>query len=429
MLILHLSDIHFRHPRCNTEADPELHFRNAMTRDIRDMAREHGDVQAILVTGDIAFQGKPEEYEAAQKWFNEVARAAGCRQERIYVVPGNHDVDRSVSRDQVSVKNAQEAILIKEAISDRERELARQLGNLETAELLYRPLQAYNDFAVRYGCNIYPAQPFWSAPLKIDHQTVLHLRGLNSTMLSGARNDVKGQELMLGMSQCSLPMQPGSINLILSHHPPDWLADCDEVGSRLLGHPNILLFGHKHQQKVDRHVHGPMVFSAGSVNPDRVETGWMPAYNLIEMTVDGEDEERDLRITVWQRTWQDNPTAFVSKEDANANPRTPYFEHVIKVRGYPEISEESITPREEDPSNLVEEPMTVQSVSERNILLRFWDLKGNSRHEIMVALELIDPKTPVRDETREYSQALASIDTDRYERLEKLVQEREEAGG
>ncbi len=91
MLLLHLSDIHFKYPQCAGNSDPELMFRDAMLQDISAEGKKHGDVDAILVTGDIANRGHPEEYKAARSWFMEVANAAGCREERIYVVPGNHE--------------------------------------------------------------------------------------------------------------------------------------------------------------------------------------------------------------------------------------------------------------------------------------------------------------------------------------------------
>ena len=65
MLLVHISDIHFRHPYCNTEMDPDRPYRTRLIQDARDFAQKLGTVvDAILVGGDIAFRGTPEEYAA-----------------------------------------------------------------------------------------------------------------------------------------------------------------------------------------------------------------------------------------------------------------------------------------------------------------------------------------------------------------------------
>ena len=59
MLLLHISDIHFRTPDClNPDLDPEKPIRTMMVRDARNRRQILGDVDAILVGGDIAFKGE-----------------------------------------------------------------------------------------------------------------------------------------------------------------------------------------------------------------------------------------------------------------------------------------------------------------------------------------------------------------------------------
>ena len=96
IVIVHLSDIHFRHPICATNRDPDKPFRTRLIQDARQRVQAIGHVDAILVGGDIAFAGKPEEYAVALSWLYELADACGCRHTRIYVVPGNHDIDRDI---------------------------------------------------------------------------------------------------------------------------------------------------------------------------------------------------------------------------------------------------------------------------------------------------------------------------------------------
>ena len=111
MLIVHLSDIHFHHPICATDRDPDKPFRTRLVQDARQRTETLGPIDAILVGGDIAFAGKPEEYAVARAWLYELADACRCRHERIYVIPGNHDIDRDIIIHNLSVQNAQQAIM------------------------------------------------------------------------------------------------------------------------------------------------------------------------------------------------------------------------------------------------------------------------------------------------------------------------------
>ncbi len=49
----------------------------------------------VIITGDLAYSGKPEEYKAVHNFCDELLKASKLAQDRLYFVPGNHDVDRS----------------------------------------------------------------------------------------------------------------------------------------------------------------------------------------------------------------------------------------------------------------------------------------------------------------------------------------------
>src|SRR5215208_684358 len=110
MLLLSIADIHFQYPICNTQMDPDRPFRTMLIKDAGTLTKKLGAVDAILVCGDIAFAGLKEEYEAALEWLTELSEACQCSLDRVFVVPGNHDVDRNVIRGSASVRNVQAAI-------------------------------------------------------------------------------------------------------------------------------------------------------------------------------------------------------------------------------------------------------------------------------------------------------------------------------
>ena len=94
--LLHFSDIHFKSPECNNlDTDPNTSIRDKLSLDIQQRCSlDDKNVDAILITGDIAFAGKQEEYDTASNWIDQLCEETGCKKEDVYVVPGNHDVDR-----------------------------------------------------------------------------------------------------------------------------------------------------------------------------------------------------------------------------------------------------------------------------------------------------------------------------------------------
>src|SRR5262245_5137561 len=97
MLLLHLSDIHFKHNEIGQPDDPNRALRNDMVQDVRKMRGQLGiAADGVLISGDVAFAGKASEYEFAYKWLEtELCPSAGCQIENVFIVPGNHDVDRT----------------------------------------------------------------------------------------------------------------------------------------------------------------------------------------------------------------------------------------------------------------------------------------------------------------------------------------------
>jgi Calcineurin-like phosphoesterase len=235
---------------------PRRPFRTRLVQDARARSAHLGPVAAILVSGDIAYKGLKEEYDAAYVWLVELAGACGCPLERIYVIPGNHDVNRVEARDNQSVRNVHRAIA-GAAPDQRERELHEQFRHPETGRALMEPIAEYNKFAARFICQVYtPDKLFWHQDLPLDDHTTLRSYGLTSTLLPGAGglNDTK-LSLYLSPLQTVLDPVDGVVNLVMCHHPPDWLMDQDAVEDAVCGRAMLQFFGHKHRLRIDTDPH------------------------------------------------------------------------------------------------------------------------------------------------------------------------------
>ncbi len=97
---LHLSDIHAGHGDARHGQDQKLVF-DAMAADIAGVDQLGiPQPEAIMVTGDLAFSGATrnrQEYDEAATWLRKVASHHSIGDDQIFVVPGNHDVQRDLA--------------------------------------------------------------------------------------------------------------------------------------------------------------------------------------------------------------------------------------------------------------------------------------------------------------------------------------------
>ena len=410
----HIADIHFRTPDClGPDSDPDRPFRTRMIQDVRNRVRHLGPVDALLVGGDIAFKGDAQEYEVAREWLGEFADACGCRMERVFVVPGNHDVDRTVIANSPSVRNVQTALMGAQP-SDRERELREQFSDLDSGRALVAPLQAYNEFAKLFDCQVFPPDRlFWKQALPLERGIELHIYGLTSTLLSGANGtDSTRGRLYLSPLQTVLNPVDDVVNVVLCHHPPDWVLDQDEVEDALRDRAGIQLFGHKHRARIDSG-YGFIRCSAGAVNPDRYEPNWQPGYNLINVGVHETSQDRMIEVDVHVLQWQTNPGRFRPNLSQQGE---PVYRHRIAIPG----NVSTVAPDDSGASSVATATIELEADEEladnpevsmghygtRNLVFRFWCLTVSQRREIALDLGLIQTEELQLPEPERYGRAL-----------------------
>ena len=330
MRLLHLSDIHFRSPICRTpHLDRDKPFRSRLEHDLVGLCNADGvRVDAILVGGDIAFKADPDEYDAAKAWLLRIADISGCRPSNILTVPGNHDVDRTTcGKDEVL--EAQAGIASGANNIERDSALLHRLSSEERAKALFAPLEAYNEFAAQFGCQLFHTHPFWERTLELGNGVKLRMHGLTSTFISGAgeRDSAPGR-LFLGSCQTVLDPDPDVVSLVLCHHPPSWFLDASEAENIIDARAKLQFFGHEHDQRCKR-VKEYMRFLAGAVNPARDEQAWRPGYNLVDLTVIGEGAERELDIRAHLRAFQPAPAEFYVS--LHSTPQEPLWRHRVAI--------------------------------------------------------------------------------------------------
>jgi tetratricopeptide (TPR) repeat protein/predicted phosphodiesterase len=240
---LHVSDFHIR------EGDP--YDRNvvlsALVSSVRRMREKDGPApDLIFATGDIAFSGKPAEYAMATKFFDDLLDAAGLDRRRLFVIPGNHDVDRKLGLG-----------------------LARTLDTPELADAYFDPevpkvhltqkLGAYVKWHNKYFRHIRKAPTdTTTGPVELVEVqgTRIGILPLNSALFCLGDDD--HAKLLIGRRA----LEPGldglralraDLNVALIHHPLEWLSDIDRSNIRttLQENVDVVLRGHLHESDVE----------------------------------------------------------------------------------------------------------------------------------------------------------------------------------
>jgi predicted phosphodiesterase len=268
LVFLHLSDIHFSR-RSSTNYDPDLDLRRELVADAVRMKTNVKVCSGILVSGDVAFSGKTDEYNKARDWLREICRQLDCSEEAVWVIPGNHDVDREVIRKSGIIQDKHQKLRTGDAAKgELEYEMLRLHEDAEAFEALHRPLAGFIKFAGGYDCKPKPGLLYWEDDLPLSDDSTLRIRGCNSAVASRGDppDDENANRLVVGRQQM-LPLNVDGVTyLLMCHHPLDWLHDRDALKDNLKARTKVALFGHKHVQRVER-VDNTLMVMAGAVPP------------------------------------------------------------------------------------------------------------------------------------------------------------------
>ena len=307
--LLHLSDIHFQNLGQKDYLDNNSDLRNELEFDLEKIVSEIGSINAVLISGDIAYSAKEEEYLKATDWLETICKICGCLEENVLPVCGNHDVNRDAIGAMLCATHEKFKELRNRIEIDKE--LHKYLMQDEDFSILLSPLKNYYSFAQKY--NAIPAQNslFWEKDFHIN-DIKLRVKGLNSAIISNGNDDEHSSKLILGGHQTTLKREKGVIYLTLCHHPPQWLYDGNDVEKDLNARAKIQLFGHKHDFNVIK-INETLRLSSGAVHPERNENSWEPRYNIIGLSIVKEHEDKYLKVKIWERIWDKTDKIFKAK--------------------------------------------------------------------------------------------------------------------
>jgi hypothetical protein len=278
---LHLSDIHFGQ-KSGTVAKHN-HIRNALLMDAKHLASTRGPATRVLITGDIAFSGNPDEYKTAADWLEKLTGACGCKDyTEVSTIPGNHDCDRDAISNQARMIYATLRAHNPQAV---QAGLAEINQDGEAANPFLPKLQAYSKFASSYGCPFEsPARPLWVRDFNMPHGIKIRLYGLTSVQVSNAED------------------------------PLAWFKDKTEASQHLQNNARVIMVGHEHTlniQKTEDALAGKewLVIYAGATNPPEGEACGF-TYNWIEFSFEERAGHHHLIVEIYPRAWNQHNVRF-----------------------------------------------------------------------------------------------------------------------
>lgn len=395
MLFVHLSDIHFRAKEITRRDDPNAGLRDDMVADVTRMRQEIGrSANGILISGDIAFAGDKDEYKFAYEWLNSaLCPAAGCRIEDVFVIPGNHDVDRKQAATQLHSDARKK---LRDYPAGQSDEILRSyLSEPFSAQLMFGPIENYNRFAAEFMCNIAAedpkkpdSKPYAVRDWTLNDSSTLRMWGFNSVLVCD-EHDAPGAMFVDPAAAQIARDSPEVTHVVMCHHPYGWLKNGEPFRERIEAVAKLHLFGHEHTRRVEEGKRFTTI-RAGAVHPDRHESGWDPGYNWISLSVGKNGGDRHLDVEIWVRKRE--AARFIPVPDPdNANPWS--VRHALPNWSPPATAQ---TPVASTPAAMAPVPMNPPAhpqtptprVTGRTVVSKLFRLPEHVQRQLIVGLSL-----------------------------------------
>jgi predicted phosphodiesterase len=260
---LHFSDLH-----CNKKnvTDFQESWDDLWSDLDAQLNRLKAGPDLAFFTGDVGWHGKEEEYELAiVHFFEPLEKRTGIKRDRVFVVPGNHDVDWQVLDTLLGElpKRLGDTKKVKQFFQDASQveQVMKRLGAFGQFVTEYWPDRKGTDLNKSFFAG-------YSENIAVDGKGTVSVIGLNTAWLSGlTRNPddpkeaIDCEKLLIGEPQWrnalhSLPNNGADVRICLMHHPLNWLQqfDQDNAEIELLRSCHILLHGHLHKAKPESRI-------------------------------------------------------------------------------------------------------------------------------------------------------------------------------
>jgi tetratricopeptide (TPR) repeat protein/predicted MPP superfamily phosphohydrolase len=307
---VHLSDLHACRPKTGWDARRII---TTLIADLRKMEADHDlSPQLAFFTGDAAFgtysgSKMADQYAEVAKFLEDVRKAfhREVPKENVFLVPGNHDVDRDeVGEDQTSWLSSQrDSEQINQMILRAGKQWQRYMARLG----------AYRNFAegAGYGHVVTDPERLIYGQIREVCGRRVGIGGFNSAWSCGGDGE-KGHLWLGGKWQeatITSALVEADLRVALIHHPHNWFVEEEDpiLKRQFESSFDFLLHGHEHTNWVER-VDGHIRIAAGACydRSDRPN-----GYNLVRI------DPAAGNVEVWLRRYDPQGGGWVPNAIAN----------------------------------------------------------------------------------------------------------------
>lgn len=259
---LHLSDFHFK---SGDPYDADVVLRSLLVA-LPNLFQRFGRPDFVIASGDIADTGEAEQYRRATEFFDRIVQITGCSKKHLFIVPGNHDIDR------VKVRNLQRT-LVSSGEADQYFRQGEPLVHIE------RGLAAYKQWYDAYfaGIRQFPLDRSYDIEaVDINGRRVCVALFNSATFCCDDHDSGKlfiGRRSIEAANDQLAKLSP-DLALAVIHHPFHWLSAIESSNVKAMIHDafDCVLTGHLHENEVE-HTAGSsgriLHFSAGATYQTR----------------------------------------------------------------------------------------------------------------------------------------------------------------
>ena len=305
---LHLSDFHVGKDKYGQEQ-----FFKEILKSVREKVKAGQAPDMVFITGDIANMGKPDEYKLFhEKFFLSLMAELGYS-DNIFLIPGNHDVDRSKAKFAAHY----------DVLSTTAQSFDASMEGAEHRDSLRPRFEAYIGAAMN---NRIAVKSTWLSSPEGTYTHILTIRGhrigilgINTAWLSLGdedRHKMTPGKFLVQAGLEKLEEAGCETKIVLGHHPIDWYTDDDiePIRSRLGQNNAIYLHGHLHRTS-GRHEEGGghpfLTIQAGASFQAREDERWVNQILWCELNYTKKRiEVEPLRWSGTHQQWIVNTDAF-----------------------------------------------------------------------------------------------------------------------
>lgn len=241
---LHISDMHIK---VGDDEDNST-LRNNFINSIKEWVEspEEHDIHFVIVTGDVAYAAQKEEYKLAEEFFAELADCIGIDRSKIFIVPGNHDLDRSC------IKKGSAAKVLVDAYGGGVKS-HRILEDIAQGDMVtYGCEGKFKNFHDSFQKGNKDALCSYYQNMVIEGYNI-GVTGLNSAWLSAGAGECERGKMYVSKHAAmevikGKTLKNNCLNICAYHHPMNtWIEDTSDIKGYLMKEYDLMLCGHIHK--------------------------------------------------------------------------------------------------------------------------------------------------------------------------------------